>query len=480
MNSQAKMLEMQMQIRENANELSDYLRDLDTWENEIKKQDDTFSKMKPKQDHRLVTPVRGGTVPKKKIKKEVIKEKPKRIKSYDFQSWDKLDVNKLIEDIDVKEAEEEARKQEELEKNFKQLALDEKNKGNEHFKSGQYEKAVECYSKGMQYDPTNPLLPANRAMAFLKLKKFVQSEADCTLALSQDSANVKAYLRRGTARVALGKVESARKDFNDALKLEPDNKQAKQELENITKKAVNKESKSDDFFKPPKVKKGIVFPINKPFHLQSKKPLLRIEVQEIGQVDAKTEAESESEIPYEVNEQPNSTNVKSVSQDNSMSVQKSCSSDETLSKSSKATQEYFKNTVTESLTLEADISKVPSVPNTCFQFQADVKKLQPNTKILYQYLLQLNVSCLSCLLKDQLDTDLLLMIIKCFNEHVSPDPNFVVDFLNNLTKVKRFDMAVMFLSKSDRQLLHSLHQKLLVGAVIDKDGLSRLFQKFKL
>ena len=48
MKSQTKMLEMQMQIRQNATELSDYLHDLDMWENDIKKQDKTFSKMKPK------------------------------------------------------------------------------------------------------------------------------------------------------------------------------------------------------------------------------------------------------------------------------------------------------------------------------------------------------------------------------------------------------------------------------------------------
>ena len=38
---------------------------------------------------------------------------------------------------------------------------------------------------------------------------YVESEADCTLSLSLDPAYVKAYLRRGAARNALGKVESA-------------------------------------------------------------------------------------------------------------------------------------------------------------------------------------------------------------------------------------------------------------------------------
>lgn len=43
--------------------------------------------------------------------------------------------------------------------------------GNAYFKEGKYEAAVECYSRGMEADSMNVLLPANRAMAFLKLEK---------------------------------------------------------------------------------------------------------------------------------------------------------------------------------------------------------------------------------------------------------------------------------------------------------------------
>lgn len=43
--------------------------------------------------------------------------------------------------------------------------------GNAYFKEGKYEAAVECYSRGIEADSMNVLLPANRAMAFLKLEK---------------------------------------------------------------------------------------------------------------------------------------------------------------------------------------------------------------------------------------------------------------------------------------------------------------------
>lgn len=45
--------------------------------------------------------------------------------------------------------------------------------GNEFLKNGDYDKAVEAYTKGMTYDATNAVLPANRALALLKQQKWV-------------------------------------------------------------------------------------------------------------------------------------------------------------------------------------------------------------------------------------------------------------------------------------------------------------------
>ena len=44
---------------------------------------------------------------------------------------------------------------------------------------------------GMQLDPSNCVLPANRAMALLKKSQYGAAEADCTLALSIDPTYVK-------------------------------------------------------------------------------------------------------------------------------------------------------------------------------------------------------------------------------------------------------------------------------------------------
>lgn len=43
--------------------------------------------------------------------------------------------------------------------------------GNRYFKQGKYDEAIECYTKGMNADPYNPVLPTNRASAYFRLKK---------------------------------------------------------------------------------------------------------------------------------------------------------------------------------------------------------------------------------------------------------------------------------------------------------------------
>jgi tetratricopeptide (TPR) repeat protein len=51
------------------------------------------------------------------------------------------------------------------------------------FQKGDFKAAIDCYTKGIQCDPANPILPANRAMALLKTGQTAAAEADCTLAI---------------------------------------------------------------------------------------------------------------------------------------------------------------------------------------------------------------------------------------------------------------------------------------------------------
>ena len=65
--------------------------------------------------------------------------------------------------------------------------------------------------------------------------RYGAAEADCNQALSLDGSYTKAYLRRGAARFQLGRVQEAEADYRKVLKLEPSNRQAQEELKNVTK-----------------------------------------------------------------------------------------------------------------------------------------------------------------------------------------------------------------------------------------------------
>ncbi|CAK8690561.1 unnamed protein product [Clavelina lepadiformis] len=478
MASQEKLLKLQMGVRENAEELKDYLKDLDAWEEDIKKQDKTFNSMKPKHDEKLVVPIRSKKKAKPKPKDTPAEEKPKRIRSYDFKAWDKLNVDKMLEQMDTDDEEnfqESKIDGEKLDHERRDIGIKEKEKGNDHFKKGNYNKSVEHYTRGMQYDPDNPLLPANRAMAYLKLQKYVESEADCTLSLSLDPAYVKAYLRRGAARHALGKVQSAIKDFNDVLKLEPENKQAKMELENIKKQKqktkIKQTEESSQAKKEAKSDLCLVRPLNKPLHLQSKKPLRRIPVEEVGhELDVVVNGEKDTTQKTAQPPQTNPSILVLDENDKSDDLHKSLADTNNNTDDKKDSsvimtnghEEKSSKTVSTTPTFPGQKAKptIPALPTTCFQFQADVKKLHFYPLLLCEYLKQLDPKNIRNLLKDQLETEILVDIVKSFNEDVIGNEEFILDFLFYLTSVKRFDMAIMFLSPSNRKEIKELFDKI--------------------
>nr|KYP60562.1 Glutamyl-tRNA(Gln) amidotransferase subunit A [Cajanus cajan] len=75
-----------------------------------------------------------------------------------------------------------------------------KEKGNAAFKGRLWNKAVDYYTEAINLNGTNATYYSNRAAAFLELGCFQQAEEDCNKAILHDKKNVKAYLRRGTAR----------------------------------------------------------------------------------------------------------------------------------------------------------------------------------------------------------------------------------------------------------------------------------------
>ncbi|KAI3815592.1 hypothetical protein L1987_15266 [Smallanthus sonchifolius] len=110
-----------------------------------------------------------------------------------------------------------------------------KEKGNAAFKVKNWQKAIGFYTDAIKLNSNAATYFNNRAAAYLELGSFIQAEADCTKAIDLDKKNVKAYLRRGTAREMLGYYKEAIEDFRYALVLEPTNKRAAVSADRLTK-----------------------------------------------------------------------------------------------------------------------------------------------------------------------------------------------------------------------------------------------------
>ncbi|XP_077053667.1 RNA polymerase II-associated protein 3 isoform X3 [Siphateles boraxobius] len=236
-----KAVELQIQMRQNAEDLQSFMKDLDNWEEEIKEKDQQLRTGNTSQTPKTLPPVRNKDYKKTKqrVKRQAngdrgLKEQTQRIKSYDYQAWDKFDVEKTLESMDAEESPVQSNESDtEGIQVDRDLSLTEKEKGNEFFKEGRYDSAIECYTRAMDADPYNPVLPTNRAACFFRLKKFSVAESDCHLAIALDSKYVKAYVRRASTRAALKKHQEALEDYEMVLKLDPENSEARMEIQKL-------------------------------------------------------------------------------------------------------------------------------------------------------------------------------------------------------------------------------------------------------
>eukprot|EP01006_Ploeotia_vitrea_P058301 TRINITY_DN69149_c0_g1_i1.p1 TRINITY_DN69149_c0_g1~~TRINITY_DN69149_c0_g1_i1.p1 ORF type:complete len:491 (+),score=63.61 TRINITY_DN69149_c0_g1_i1:34-1473(+) len=104
-------------------------------------------------------------------------------------------------------------------------ALKLKDEGNVHFKEARYAKAIEFYTKSLEIEETPPVL-CNRAFAQLRSEGFGAALVDANRAIELDPKFTKAYYRRASANLALGKYQIALADFKRVVTIVPKDKDA--------------------------------------------------------------------------------------------------------------------------------------------------------------------------------------------------------------------------------------------------------------
>jgi STIP1 family protein 1 len=91
--------------------------------------------------------------------------------------------------------------------------------GNGYFGSGQFSKAIECYSKAISMDPRNSLYFGNRSLCHLKLGKYGLAYNDAIKAVDIDSNNLKARYVMGMSLLEMKQGKESFIAFSKALEL---------------------------------------------------------------------------------------------------------------------------------------------------------------------------------------------------------------------------------------------------------------------
>ncbi|KAI3755055.1 hypothetical protein L1987_54848 [Smallanthus sonchifolius] len=295
-------------------------------------------------------------------------------------------------------------------------ANSEKELGNEFFKQRKYKEAVECYSRSLALSPT-AVAYANRAMAYLKLKRFQEAEDDCTEALNLDDRYIKAYSRRSTARKELGKLKDSKEDADFALRLEPHNQEIKKqyaEAKSLYDKELLKKASAS---------------LKGPTGGEHKELKLDNGTKSTPKISETTRVSATKTESPEINKNAGKKIVKE-------SVQQLAARAASLA------------------TAEAAKHIVP--PSSAYQFEASWRGFFGDCILQARLLKATDPVALPQIFKNALSASLLIDIIRCVATFFSDETELAVKYLENLPKVSRFNTIIMCLSPADKSDLQKI------------------------
>ncbi|CAO2832538.1 unnamed protein product [Amaranthus hypochondriacus] len=336
-------------------------------------------------------------------------------------------------------------------------ASSEKDLGNEYFKQKKFNEAIDCYSRSIALSPT-AVAYANRAMAYLKIKRYQEAEDDCTEALNLDDRYIKAYSRRATSRKELKKLRDSLEDVEFALRLEPQNadlKKQRVEVKSLLEKAilakaagkvtravpgvkeVEKEVDDNGYEKPTlcaserSKKAGVdVLPDNIPLSL-NKTP-------DSGERDVKIKTSGDRH-------RQKLNGLHGTASSNSPLKNKSGKKELGTS-----VQELASRAASRAI---ADAATNISTPKSAYQFEITWKGLCGDRSLQARMLKATQPDTLPQIFKNSLTAPLLIDIVKCVASFFVDETELAVSYLQNLTKIPRFDMIMLCLPPVDRDEL---------------------------
>jgi len=105
--------------------------------------------------------------------------------------------------------------------------------GNELFKQGKYPEAIAKYEEAMKRDPKAHLPYSNRAACYQKLMEWQLALKDAEKCVEMEPSFVKGWSRKASIHVYLKEFHKALDAYNEILKIEPENEEAKAQIEHV-------------------------------------------------------------------------------------------------------------------------------------------------------------------------------------------------------------------------------------------------------
>ncbi|KAK2807053.1 hypothetical protein FQN49_008791, partial [Arthroderma sp. PD_2] len=133
-----------------------------------------------------------------------------------------------------------------------------KAEGNKAFAAKDFTTAVEKFSAAIELDPSNHVLYSNRSGAYASLKDFDKAFEDANKTTELKADWPKGWGRKGAALHGQGDLLGAHDAYEEALKLDSSNAQAKAGLESV-KRAIDAEAKADGLSGDPSAGLGNMF-----------------------------------------------------------------------------------------------------------------------------------------------------------------------------------------------------------------------------
>ncbi|CAD7014409.1 unnamed protein product [Ceratitis capitata] len=474
MDAARKSHEIQLQVRNNAEEVKNTLNDLYSWEQDMKaKEKELLQRPAFVKKEVENVPIRSHILAEEQLTKagsNIQREQQQSVAKENENSPTSSSATTPTEKTEEPlNANEEKRKR----------ANEVKDRGNKCVKLGEYEKAIYEYTTAIDIFPEDPVFFSNRALCYLKMERYNECIEDCEHAIEIDNLAVKAYYRRMQANECLGNDMDALKDCTTVLMIEPKNSEANKSLERINERLRKNVKAKGPNFSVTRDNMIDILPIDKPPYKRSNRPLRRVPIADvIGPKDMKSCENPNLKISDEDIDKLFNSNCGpfvEVKHSNNIAHSKSANANKTASDVKTEANARVGNSRAEnnqntsksvevgesSLTAGTDVlllngnRPLPPPPKSTAQFYSNWKELTPAQK--YDYLKSIEVTQIRKTLGAGFDSDTLTDLLYTLRDFytVNKDKATAATLLE-ISKNNRVAILSLLMSAEERKIVNDI------------------------